>query len=146
MRALIQRVREASVSVDGSKISSIGSGLLVLVGVRTGESETAPAQLAKKVVELRIFRDEADKMSRSVVDVGGAILAVSQMTLYGDTSKGRRPSFDGVAPGSEALPRFDAFVAAVQAHGVPIEKGRFGAMMDVALVNDGPVTFMLEVD
>ncbi len=146
MRALVQRVREASVTVDGERIARIGPGLLVLVGVKTGEAEAAPAALAKKVVELRIFRDEAGKMSRALADVGGAVLAVSQMTLYGDVSKGRRPSFDGVARGPEALPRFEAFVAAVRSSGVPIESGRFGAMMDIALVNDGPVTFMLEAD
>lgn len=133
-------------SVAGERIASIGPGLLVLVGVRTGESETAPAALAKKVVELRIFRDEAGKMARSVMDVQGSVLAVSQMTLYGDTTKGRRPSFDRVARGPEALPRFEAFVDAVRATGLHIETGRFGAMMDVSLVNDGPVTFMLDED
>lgn len=146
MRALVQRVREASVSVDGTRIAAIGPGLLVLVGVRAGEADTAPALLAMKTAGLRIFRDDAGKMARSVADVGGAVLAVSQMTLYGDTTKGRRPSFDGVARGEEARPRFDAYVAALRATGLHIETGRFGAMMDVALVNDGPVTFLLEAD
>jgi D-tyrosyl-tRNA(Tyr) deacylase len=146
VRALIQRVREASVSVGGERIAAIGPGLLVLVGVRAGESPEAPAALARRVVEFRVFRDDAGKMGRSLLDTGGALLAVSQMTLYGATDRGRRPSFDSVARGEEALPRFEAFVEAVRAAGVPVETGRFGAMMDVALVNDGPVTFLLEVD
>jgi len=144
MRALVQRVTEASVAVDGVVVAAIGPGLLVLVGVRKGEAPDAPARLAARVGALRIFRDEAGKMGRSVADAGGAVLAVSQMTLYGDTTKGRRPSFDDVAPGAEARPRFDAFVEAVRAGGIPVATGVFGAMMDVRLANDGPVTFLLE--
>lgn len=144
VRALVQRVTEAAVAVDGAVVASIGPGLLVLVGVRKGEAPEASARLAARVGALRIFRDDQGKMGRSVADTGGAVLAVSQMTLYGDTTRGRRPSFDEVAPGPEARPRFDAFVEAMRASGIPVSTGVFGAMMDVRLVNDGPVTFLLE--
>lgn len=144
MKALVQRVREASVTVSGEKVASIGTGYLVLLGIRKGEGPAVPGALARKVAELRVFPDDAGRMGRSLAEVGGSILVVSQMTLYGDTSKGRRPSFDAVAGGAEAEPLYEAFVAALRAAGVPVETGRFGAMMEVALVNDGPVTFMLE--
>ncbi len=144
MRALVQRVKEASVAVAGEKVASIGQGYLLLLGIRKGESPEAAPSLARKVAELRVFADEEGKMGKSLADVGGAVLVVSQMTLYGDVSKGRRPSFDAVAGGKEAEPVYEAFVAALRASGVPVQTGRFGAMMDVALVNDGPVTFMLE--
>jgi len=146
LRALVQRVREASVAVGDGDVGRIGKGYLVLLGIRKGDTPEAAAALARKVAELRIFNDEAGKMSRSLADVGGSVLVVSQMTLYGDVSKGRRPSFDAVAPGAEAEPLYEAFLAGLRAAGCPLETGRFGAMMDVALVNEGPVTFMLELD
>jgi len=144
MRALVQRVREASVTVDGESVAGIGRGFLVLLGIRKGDTREAAGALARRVAELRVFPDEAGKMGRSLADVGGAVLVVSQMTLYGDVSKGRRPSFDAVARGPEAEPLYEGFVANLEAAGIPVETGRFGAMMDVRLVNDGPVTFMLE--
>jgi D-tyrosyl-tRNA(Tyr) deacylase len=146
MRALVQRVREASVTVEGLRVGGIGPGLLVFLGIRKGDSREAAGALARKVAGLRIFADEEGRMSRSLAEVGGAVLVVSQMTLYGDVSKGRRPSFDAVAPGAEAEPLYEAFVADLRGAGIGVETGRFGAMMDVSLVNDGPVTFMLEVD
>ena len=145
MRALIQRVRGASVAVGGKTVASIGAGFLVLLGVRKGDTVEAGAALAAKVSGLRAFGDANGKMSRSLSDVGGAVLVVSQMTLYGDCSKGRRPSFDEVAGGAEAHPLYEAFVADLRAAGLTVETGVFGGMMDVSLVNDGPVTFMLEV-
>jgi D-tyrosyl-tRNA(Tyr) deacylase len=146
VRALVQRVKEASVTVGGERVAGIGRGYLVLLGIRKGDSAAAAAALARKVVELRVFPDEAGKMGRALAEVHGAVLVVSQMTLYGDVSKGRRPSFDAVAGGPEAEPLYEGFVADLRAFGCPVETGRFGAMMDVALVNDGPVTFMLEID
>jgi len=145
MRALVQRVREAAVTVNGKETGRIGTGMLVLMGVRKGDTPGMAKALAARVAGLRIFRDEADKMNRSLADVGGAVLAVSQMTLYGDTSKGRRPSFDEVARGEEAQPLYDLFVETLRGLGVRVETGIFGAMMDVHLVNDGPVTFLLEL-
>jgi D-tyrosyl-tRNA(Tyr) deacylase len=137
-------VREASVTVDGVKVAAIGPGFLVLLGIRKGDTPEVAAALAGRTAALRIFSDPAGKMSLALADVGGAVLVVSQMTLYGDCTKGRRPSFDAVAPGVEAKPLYEAFVAGLAAAGIAVETGVFGAMMDVALVNDGPVTFMLE--
>jgi len=145
MRALIQRVRESSVSVDGKEVSRIGAGMMVLLGVKKGDTPDMAKALATRIAGLRIFRDEADKMNKSLSDIGGALLVVSQMTLYGDCSKGRRPSFDEVAPGMEAQPLYELFVAELKGAGIPVETGVFGAMMDVHLVNDGPVTFMVEL-
>lgn len=125
-------------------MAGIGPGLLVLLGVRKGDTPELAGPLAARTAGLRIFRDEAGKMGKALADVGGAVLVVSQMTLYGDVSKGRRPSFDAVAPGPESRPVYEAYVAALRAAGLPVETGVFGAMMHVALVNDGPVTFMLE--
>ena len=125
-------------------MAAIGTGFLVLLGIRKGDTAQAAETLAGRTAVLRIFSDAAGKMSLALADVGGSILVVSQMTLYGDLTKGRRPSFDAVAPGAEAMPLYEAFVAALRAAGVKVETGVFGAMMDVALVNDGPVTFMLE--
>lgn len=144
MRALIQRVKEASVAVEGRTVAAIGRGFLVLLGIRKGDSPEAASALAGKVAGLRVFSDEAGKMSRSLSDVGGAVLVVSQMTLYGDCSKGRRPSFDDVARGEEAQPLYEAFVRELRSAGLRADTGVFGAMMDVSLVNDGPVTFLLE--
>jgi len=125
-------------------VAAIGTGFLVLLGIRKGDTAQAAETLAGRTAVLRIFSDAAGKMSLALADVGGSILVVSQMTLYGDLTKGRRPAFDSVAPGAEARPLYEAFVAALRAAGVRVETGVFGAMMDVALVNDGPVTFMLE--
>lgn len=130
--------------MDGAVTGKIGRGFMVLVGARKGDTREAAHALATKVAGFRVFNDEAGKMSRSLADVGGAVLAVSQMTLYGDASKGRRPSFDQVAPGPEAEPLYEAFLAALRATGVEVSTGVFGADMAVALVNDGPVTFLLE--
>ena len=144
MRALIQRVKESSVSVDGKEVSRIGAGMMVLLGVKKGDTPEMAKALATRTSGLRIFRDEADKMNKSLSDIGGAVLVVSQMTLYGDCSRGRRPSFEEVAPGAEAQPLYELFVETLKAAGIPVQTGVFGAMMDVHLVNDGPVTFLVE--
>lgn len=145
MRIVLQRVREASVSVGGERISEIDAGLLLLVGVADGDAEAEADWLAEKVAGLRVFRDQEGKMNRSVRDAGGGVLAVSQFTLLADTRKGKRPSFINAAPPEKAEPLFDYFCERLRAAGVdPVETGRFGAMMDVALVNDGPVTILLE--
>jgi D-aminoacyl-tRNA deacylase len=145
LRIVLQRVKEASVTVAGDRISAIGPGLLLLVGVAHGDGETEADWLAEKIAGLRIVADEEGKMNRSVKDIGGAVLAVSQFTLLADTRKGRRPSFVGAAPPEEATRLFDYFCGRLRAAGVEqVETGRFGAMMDVTLVNDGPVTIVLE--
>jgi D-tyrosyl-tRNA(Tyr) deacylase len=145
LRIVLQRVKEASVTVAGDRISTIGPGLLLLVGVAQGDGESEADWLAEKIAGLRIMADEEGKMNRSVKDIGGAVLAVSQFTLLADTRKGRRPSFVGAAPPEEATRLFDYFCRRLRAAGVEqVETGRFGAMMDVALVNDGPVTIVLE--
>jgi D-aminoacyl-tRNA deacylase len=145
VRIVLQRVKEASVTVEGDTISSIGPGLLLLVGVANNDSESEAGWLAEKISGLRIMGDEDGKMNRSVKDTGGAVLAVSQFTLLADTRKGRRPSFIEAAQPDEAAPLFDYFCERLRAAGVgQVEKGRFGAMMDVALVNDGPVTIVME--
>ena len=145
MRIVLQRVKEASVTVEGDRISAIGPGLLLLVGVARGDGEPEAEWLAEKIAGLRIVGDEEGKMNRSVKDTGGAVLAVSQFTLLADTRKGRRPSFVEAAPPDAATRLFDYFCERLRTAGVNrVEKGRFGAMMDVALVNDGPVTIVLE--
>jgi D-aminoacyl-tRNA deacylase len=144
MRAVVQRVSEASVTVDDELIGSIGAGLMVLVGVAQGDTDSDAVYLAEKSVNLRIFEDEDGKMNRSLQDTGGSLLAVSQFTLLGDARKGRRPSFVGAAPPDEGKRLYEAFCDAVRDLGVHIETGRFQAMMDVALVNSGPVTIMLD--
>jgi D-aminoacyl-tRNA deacylase len=145
LRIVLQRVKEASVTVAGEKISGIGPGLLLLVGVAHGDGESEAAWLAEKVAGLRIMADAEGKMNRSVRDVGGEVLAVSQFTLLADTRKGKRPSFVGAAPPEEATRLFDNFCERLRAAGVAqVKTGRFGAMMDVSLVNDGPVTIILE--
>jgi D-aminoacyl-tRNA deacylase len=145
LRVVLQRVKEASVTVGGEVISSIGTGLLLLVGVAAGDGEAEADWLAQKVAGLRIFNDGDGKMNLSVRDVGGEVLAVSQFTLLADTRKGKRPSFVGAAPPEEAGPLFDYFCERLRATGVGrVETGSFGAMMEVALVNDGPVTIVLE--
>jgi D-tyrosyl-tRNA(Tyr) deacylase len=145
MRALIQRVREASVSAGGRVVGAIGPGLVVLAAMAADDVESDQDWLARKIVALRIFDDDGGVMNRSVTDVDGAILAVSQFTLFASTRKGNRPSWSGAAPPEIAQPKFDAFVAALAgALGKPVATGTFGATMQVALVNDGPVTIWLD--
>ena len=144
MRVVVQRVSEASVMVDDAPVGSIGRGLLLLVGFTEGDTAEAGRWMADKVVDLRLFPDDEGKMNRSLREVGGAVLVVSQFTLYGDARKGRRPSFVHAASPEVAIPLYEGFVGALQATGVPVETGRFGAMMDVRLVNWGPVTLLLE--
>jgi D-aminoacyl-tRNA deacylase len=145
VRIVLQRVKDASVTVGGERISEIGPGLLLLVGVGQGDEEPEAGWLAEKVAGLRIFNDENGKMNLSVRDVGGEVLAVSQFTLLADTRKGKRPSFVGAAPPEEAERLFDYFCERLRVAGVgSVKTGSFGAMMDVALTNDGPVTIILE--
>ena len=144
MRAVVQRVSRASVTVEGRVIGSIGRGLLVLVGFAPVDVPDKVEWMADKVAGLRVFADDEGKMNRDLAAVGGAVLVVSQFTLYGDASKGRRPSFIGAAPPDVAVPLYDAFIVALRGRGIPVETGAFGAMMDVELVNDGPVTLILE--
>jgi len=144
MRALIQRVSRASVHVDGEKVAGIGLGFLVLLGVADGDGEAEAAWLARKIAGLRLFEDDAGKMNLGLGDVGGAVLAVSQFTLYGDARKGRRPSFTRAAPPAQAQELYEKFCALLAAQGVAVEKGVFQAHMEVSLVNDGPVTLWLE--
>ena len=143
MRAVCQRVSRASVTVDGEVVGEIGRGWLVLLGVGPHDDEAVAARLADKIVGLRVFEDEAGKMNRSVVDVGGSLLVVSQFTLYADVSRGRRPGFTGAAPPSVAEPLVERFAALVRERGLHVETGRFGAQMAVDLTNDGPVTIVL---
>ncbi|HEX2573308.1 MAG TPA: D-aminoacyl-tRNA deacylase [Polyangia bacterium] len=144
MRAVVQRVSRAEVRVGGEVVGRIGQGLLVLVGAGQGDSESDAVYLADKVLGLRIFADEAGQMNRGLAEVGGALLVVSQFTLYGDCRKGRRPSFvEALAPEpAEAL--YLSFVERARQSGVPVETGRFRAMMEVELVNDGPVTLLVD--
>lgn len=144
MRIVAQRVSRAQVTIDGEVVGAIGPGLLLLLGIRESDDSSAIDYLVEKVVHLRIFPDEEGKMNRSVLDVGGGVLVVSQFTLYGDCRKGRRPSFVGAAPPALAIPRYEEFVAKVRARGIDVQTGRFGAMMEVELVNDGPVTLILD--
>jgi D-aminoacyl-tRNA deacylase len=144
MRAVIQRVKQASVTVDGAVVGRINAGLLVLLGVAEGDDEAGAEYLAEKTLGLRIFTDDAGKMNRAVADIGGAVLVVSQFTLYGDVRKGKRPSFDQAAKPEEANRLYEHFVRRIRAAGIECETGRFQAMMDVELVNDGPVTILLD--
>ncbi len=146
MRAIIQRVSTASVEVEGQIVGRIGPGVLVLLGAGQGDTEAEARLLAEKTAHLRIFADEAGKFNRSLLDTGGSALVISQFTLYADTRKGRRPSFTGAAPPDEAEPLVNAYCAALRALGVTVETGVFGAMMRVALVNEGPVTITLDTD
>ena len=145
MRIVLQRVSQASVDVDEKRIANIGQGLLLLVGIASEDSAVDLGKAAKKIIDLRIFEDDEGKMNRSLRDIGGAVLAVSQFTLYADISKGRRPSFVHAAPPEFAEPLFDSFVDALRLEGVDVQTGRFGAKMAVRLENDGPVTLTLEV-
>jgi len=144
MRAVIQRVKEAKVEVNGDIIGKIGEGFLVLLGVGKDDTEEDVRYLADKVLGLRIFEDEAGKMNLSITDVKGEILAVSQFTLYGDSRKGRRPSFDEAAPPDVAERLYELFVEEIRKSGIKVETGKFRALMDVHLVNSGPVTILLD--
>jgi D-tyrosyl-tRNA(Tyr) deacylase len=144
MRAVVQRVSRARVVVGEEVAGEIGRGLLVLLGVAKTDTAEQAVWLADKIVSLRIFQDADDNMNLGLLDVNGAVLVVSQFTLYGDCRKGRRPSFIDAAPPETAIPLYEAFVNAVRANGIPTATGRFGAMMQVELVNDGPVTLILE--
>ena len=144
MRVLLQRVTQAKVEVDGATVGEIGLGLLVLLGVTKTDTQADVDFLVDKVIQLRIFPDDAGKMNRSLIDAGGAILAVSQFTLYGDCRKGRRPSFDNAAPAEQARALYESFVEKARGADVRVETGVFQAHMAVSLVNDGPVTFLLE--
>jgi len=144
MRAVVQRVRSSKVVVSDKVVGEIGRGLLVLLGIRTGDTIDQARWLADKIIGLRIFEDEQGKMNVSVADAGGSVLVVSQFTLYGDCSKGRRPSFIDAARPEVAEPLYEAFANAVRLQGVPVATGEFGAMMQVELVNDGPVTLIVD--
>ena len=144
MRAVVQRVREAQVSVDGAVVGAIARGLCVLVGVATSDTEADADRLCQKVTALRIFDDERGQMNKAVDEVGGALLVVSQFTLHADCRKGRRPSFQDAAPADRARSLYDHFVAQARRGPVPVATGAFQAHMAVALVNDGPVTILLD--
>lgn len=144
MRALIQRVSRASVAVEGAIIGEIGPGLLVLVCAMRGDTEVDADRLATKIGKLRVFRDGEGRMNRSIADVGGAALVISQFTLAADTSRGNRPGFSTAAAPEEGERLYEYFAGRVQAEGVPVATGRFGAEMAVSLVNDGPVTIWLD--
>lgn len=144
MRALLQRVTRAEVRVDGAVVGSIGPGLLVLLGIGHGDDEATADALARRVCELRMFEDEAGRTNRSLLDTGGEALVVSQFTLYADTSRGRRPGFTDAAPPELARSLWRRFAAAVEAQGVRVGLGEFGAEMAVELVNDGPFTIWLD--
>ena len=144
MRVVLQRVRRASVTVDGERVAQIGPGLLLLVGIGAGDADDEPDRMARKVVHLRVFADEDGRMNRSLLDTGGEILVVSQFTLFGEVRRGRRPSWTGAADPAVAEGRVEAFARALEAFGVAVGRGVFGAHMDVDLLNDGPVTLVLE--
>ena len=144
MRVVLQRVAHASVTVDGETIGKIQRGFLLLVGVTHDDAMEDMEYLVRKIVQMRIFEDEEGKLNRSIQDIGGEILSVSQFTLYADTKKGNRPSFSKAAPGDVALEMFEQFNGLLRETGVPVETGQFGADMKVELLNDGPVTIMLD--
>ena len=144
MRLVLQRVTSAAVRVEGETVGAIGRGLLVLAGVREGDDAETARRLAAKTAELRIFPDDEGRFNRSLVETGGEALVVSQFTLYGDVRKGRRPSFNDAAPPEVAEPLVEAFAASLEALGVRVARGRFGAHMQVELVNDGPVTLVID--
>jgi len=144
MRAVLQRVSQARVRIDGETVGEIGRGLVVLLGIAPSDTPEQAEWLADKIVGLRVFEDDDGKMNRDLIEVGGGVLIVSQFTLYGDCRKGRRPSFIEAAPPAVAIPLYAAFIDAVRARGVPAATGRFGAMMQVELVNEGPVTLIVD--
>ena len=145
MRAVLQRVSHAVVRVDGELVSQVGEGLLVLVGVAPTDTVGDAEVLAAKVSAVRIFPDDDGRMNRSVIDVGGSVMVVSQFTLLGDVRRGRRPSFTGAADPAHAVPVLEALVAALEGHDLPVVTGRFGALMDVESTNHGPVTLVIDV-
>lgn len=144
MKLVIQRVSRASVRVDGEIVGAIGAGLLVLVGLEHDDGEDAIEKAARRIATLRVFSDEDGRMNRGLDEIDGKVIAVSQFTLAGSIRKGRRPSFDGAMPGQLAEPLFERFVEIIRGYGIEVETGVFGAMMDVELVNDGPVTLLWE--
>ena len=144
MRVVLQRVAHASVTVDGEIIGKIQRGFLLLVGVTHDDAMEDMEYLVRKIVQMRIFEDEEGKLNRSIQDIGGEILSVSQFTLYADTKKGNRPSFSKAAPGDVALEMFEQFNGLLRESGIPVETGQFGADMKVELLNDGPVTILLD--
>jgi D-tyrosyl-tRNA(Tyr) deacylase len=144
MRAVVQRVSRAEVRVGGQVVGRIGPGLVVLAGIARGDTPETGKALAEKLVNLRVFDDERERINRSLLEVGGALLCVSQFTLYGDCRKGRRPSYDRAAAPEEARPLFEALLVSLRALGVHVEAGQFRARMEVELVNDGPVTLLLD--
>ncbi|TGA99514.1 D-tyrosyl-tRNA(Tyr) deacylase [Sporolactobacillus shoreae] len=144
MKVVMQRVKKAAVEVDGETVGSIDHGLLLLVGIKKGDNPEDINYVADKIGSLRIFEDEADKMNLSVHDVGGEVLSVSQFTLYGDTTHGRRPSFIEAERPEQAEPLYEAFNDRLRGQGLRVATGKFGAMMDVSLINDGPVTLIVE--
>lgn len=144
MRALIQRVSEAAVRVEGDVIGEIGPGMLILICAMQGDGEAQADQLAAKIAKLRIFRDDEGRMNRSVLDVGGAALVVSQFTLAADTSRGNRPGFSTAAPPAEGEALYEYFAQAIADQGIPVQTGWFGADMAVSLINDGPVTIWMD--
>jgi len=144
VRAVVQRVSEAAVTADGAVRGAIGPGLLVLLGIAVGDDAATAGRLAGKVARLRVFENDEGRFDRSLLDTGGAALVVSQFTLLADTTKGNRPSFTGAAPPEEAEPLYEAFCDELRGVGIPVETGVFGARMAVSLVNDGPVTIVLE--
>lgn len=146
MRALLQRVTEASVTVDGQVIGQTGPGLLILICAMSGDTEAQADHLAAKIAKLRIFKDDAGKMNRSLRDVGGSALVVSQFTLAADTSRGNRPGFSTAAPPEQGKRLYEYFARQLQAQEIPVETGEFGADMAVALVNDGPITIWMDTD
>jgi len=145
MKVLIKRVKQASVTIEGELYSSINAGILALVGIEKNDTIEQVQKAAKKITGLRIFPDENDKMNRSLIDTNGEMLIVSQFTLCGDCKKGTRPSFDKSAHPEVANELYEAFIKEVQTYGIKTQTGKFAAMMDVALINDGPVTFMIEL-
>ena len=146
MKVLIQRVSEASVNIDNKLYSAIGKGILAFVGIEKGDTTEQVEKLAKKAANLRIFPDENDKMNLSLTDINGEMLIVSQFTLCGDCKKGTRPSFDKSAPPQIANELYEYFITQINSFGIKTGHGQFGAMMEVSLINDGPVTFMLEAE
>ncbi|GLV58438.1 D-aminoacyl-tRNA deacylase [Dictyobacter sp. S3.2.2.5] len=146
MRAVVQRVKQASVSVEGQIVGAIEQGFLVLLGIGHEDGEAQVAQMAEKLVHLRVFEDAEGKMNRSLLDVQGSVLVVSQFTLYADIRKGRRPSFTAAAPPALAEPLVERFKAALTSHGLRVQGGVFGADMDVSLINSGPVTIIMDSD
>ncbi len=144
MKVVVQRVSKSSVKVDGKIVGQIDHGLNILIGLAASDSEDQLRWMAEKCVNLRIFEDAEGKMNRSLLEIGGAILAISQFTLYGDCRKGRRPSFIDAAPPEIAEPLYQRFVELLREQGIPVQTGIFGAMMDVEIHNDGPVTLLIE--